>query len=195
MKQLLPLILVLALVLPLGASTVLPIDFERLSQSANVVVGGRITSIIAERNPATGYIYSTVSMAVDESVPAGLAGQQYQFRMVGGELDSSRQYIADFPRFQTGDSVVLFLTGETSSIFGPTVGLWQGVFFVEQDKGGRQVITDHQRRPIVGVRNKGLLRASRRLDSSPGSALTTANSVPPLGMAEFMEQVRRHRGR
>ena len=40
----------------LAASTVLPVNFARLSRSAHHVVAGRVTSITADKDPATGYI-------------------------------------------------------------------------------------------------------------------------------------------
>ena len=149
----------------LAASTVLPVNFARLSRSAHHVVAGRVTSITADKDPATGYIFSKVTLSVSEAVPSFLVGREYSFRMIGGELDGKRLYIAGFPRFQQGEKVVLFLNSQTSSVFGPTIGLWQGVFFVEEDAStGAEAVTDYQRRPIIGVRDRQLLcgRPGRR---------------------------------
>ncbi len=65
----------------LAASTVLPVNFARLSRSAHHVVAGRVTSITADKDPATGYIFSKVTLAVSEAVPSSLVGREYSFRM------------------------------------------------------------------------------------------------------------------
>ena len=183
----------LLLTVPLGASSVVPVDFARLSQLADHVVGGRITEVTASRDADTGYIYSNVKVLVSHSSPGEWVGQEYSFRMIGGELDGKSLYIADFPSLTVDDSVVLFLNDQPASVFGPTVGLWQGVFFIESDAAGRETVSDHLRRPILGVREKQLLRGVR--PTGEKSALTGEDSAPPaLGIDEFFQQVQAHRG-
>ena len=185
----------IALVLPLTASTVMPLDFEALSQRASSVIGGRITNIESEKDASTGYIYSTITVAVTQAVPAELAGREYTFRMLGGEVGGDNLQISDFPRLAVDQSVVLFLQGETASVFGPTVGLWQGVFFVESDiAAGRETVTDHLRRPVLGVRDRELVRGFNRARSGPGRSLSAGDAPEGLGMSEFFEQIRQHRG-
>ena len=183
----------------LAASTVLRVNFARLSQSAHHVVEGRVTGIVADKDPATGYIFSKVTLSVSQAVPSALAGREYSFRMIGGELDGKRLYIADFPRFQVGEKVVLFLNSQTASVFGPTIGLWQGVFFVEKDPStGVETVTDYQRRPIIGVRDQQLLRGAVR-EKVSSAALTITGGSPSVSPAsslrtsEFFDQIRVHR--
>ena len=183
----------------LAASTVLRVNFARLSQSAHHVVEGRVTGIVADKDPATGYIFSKVTLSVSQAVPSALAGREYSFRMIGGELDGKRLYIADLPRFQVGEKVVLFLNSQTSSVFGPTIGLWQGVFFVEKDPStGVETVTDYQRRPIIGVRDQQLLRGAVR-EKVSSAALTITGGSPSVSPAsslrtsEFFDQIRVHR--
>ena len=191
--------LFLLLASTLAASTVLRVNFARLSQSAHHVVAGRVTGIVADKDPATGYIFSKVTLSVSQAVPSALAGREYSFRMIGGELDGKRLYIADLPRFQVGEKVVLFLNSQTSSVFGPTIGLWQGVFFVEKDpSNGVETVTDYQRRPIIGVRNQQLLRGAPR-EKVSSADLTIAGGSPSgspassLRTSEFFDQIRVHR--
>ena len=71
---------------------------------------------------------------------------------VGGELDGRRVYVQGMPRFEAGEEVVLFLNRQTSTVMGPTVGLWQGVFYVGRDKAtGESFILDHNRQPVLGL--------------------------------------------
>jgi len=172
---------------PLAASTVVAMDFADISQRARHVIGGRITSVVSEQDAASGYIYSTVTVAVSEAVPAEYAGREYKFRMIGGQVGDNTVTISDFPQLQTDQGVVLFLQDETGTVFGPTVGLWQGVFFVERDaSSGKESITDHQGRRVLGVRNRQLIR---------GFGSASAESAPQgVGVKEFFDQVRAHRG-
>jgi hypothetical protein len=170
---------------PLAASTVVAMDFADISQRARHVIGGRITSVVSEQDPASGYIYSTVTVAVSEAVPAEYAGREYKFRMIGGQAGGKTLAISDFPQLQTDQGVVLFLQGETATVFGPTVGLWQGVFFVERDRSsGKETITDHQGQRLLGVRGRQLIRGFGGAQSAPQG----------VGVKEFFDQVRAHRG-
>ena len=128
--SLLALVAALLVALPLSASSVVPVDFARLSQLAHRVIGGRITEVTPSRDATNGYIYSNVKVLVSHSNPSEWVGREYTFRMIGGELDGKSLHIADLPRMTVDDTVVLFLNDQPSSVFGPTVGLWQGVFFV-----------------------------------------------------------------
>ncbi len=183
----------------LAASTVLRVNFAYLSQSAHHIVAGRVTSITADKDPATGYIFSKVTLSVSEAVPSSLVGREYSFRMIGGELEGKRLYIADFPRFQAGEKVVLFLNSQTAGVFGPTIGLWQGVFFVEQDVStGAETVTDYKRRPIIGVRDRRLLLGAPRektssADLTIGGGATSGSPANSLRTNEFFDQIRVHR--
>jgi len=183
----------------LAASTVLRVNFAHLSQSAHHVVAGRVTSITADKDPATGYIFSKVTLSVSDAVPSSLVGREYSFRMIGGEMDGKRLYIADFPRFQVDEKVVLFLNSQTANVFGPTIGLWQGVFFVDQDPAtGAETVTDHKRRPIIGVRDQQLLRGAARekvssTDLTIGGGATSSSPANALRTNEFFDQIRVHR--
>lgn len=195
MKVALRLCLCVLVAAPVWASSALRVDFGQLTRAAQRVVGGRVVSITAERDAQNGYIFSTVTMAVTQAVPSQLAGRQYSFRMIGGELGSQVQYIADYPQFRVGDNVVLFLTGQTASVFGPTVALGQGVFFVESDPySGIQHVTDQLHRPILAVRESKLVRGLARPKELSTAELTAGGKPRPgLRLDEFFREVRAYR--
>ena len=181
---------ILLATLTLSASTVVRVDVAQLSQLATNIVGGQITNIAPEQDSDNGYIYSTVTLRVSHAIPSNLAGGSYQFRMVGGELNGKRLHIAGLPRFQVGQDVVLFLNSQPAGVFGPTVGLWQRVFFVERDEAtGEQIVTDHQRRPILDVRDYrfvvGLPRSGEERD-----AVAAGSSPSGLAIGQFCDRIR-----
>ena len=185
-------VMVLLTALPLCAHSTLRVDFAQLSRLAQRVVAGRITKITAAEDPRNGYIYSTVTLAVSQAVPAQLAGREFSFRMIGGELNGRVQYIADYPRLQVGNDVALFLSPDTSSVFGPTIGLGQGVFFLEAGAlGSVERVTDRFGRPVLGIRDQRLIRGVRRDTDPAGAALMTPEKGrPAMPLGEFFEQVR-----
>src|SRR5712692_7338894 len=133
----------------LWASSVVPLTFTELSKRAHRVVIGRIERITAHDDAQTGRILSRIEVAPSRSL-AGGSLLPVSFEMTGGTVGDRRQWISGFPQLKPGDRVVLFLAEDTSTPLGPTIGLWQGVFFVEND----QTITDHRRRPIAGIRGE-----------------------------------------
>jgi hypothetical protein len=185
-------VLVLLTALPLYAHSTQRLDFAQLSRLADRVVAGRITKITASEDPRTGYIYSTVTMAVFQAVPAQLAGREFSFRMIGGELNGRVQYIADYPKLRVGNDVALFLSANTSSVFGPTIGLGQGVFYLESGSlDSVQRVADRFGRPVLGVREARLIRGIRRETDPAGPALVTPEKGrPAMAIGEFFEQVR-----
>lgn len=172
---------------PSWASSTARLDFTQLSRQADRVVAGKIVEITSDADPETGYIYSNVTLSVASAIPSVRPGAPYEFRMIGGEFGGKKLWIADFPELRAGQEVVLFLTRETSSVFGPTVGLWQGVYFVERDRGtGAEQVVDHSERPVLGIRGGDAVLG---LGPGPSGQQTKPPKLPPLGIEQFMEAV------
>ena len=178
--------------LPLSANSTLRVDFAQLSRMADRVVAGRITKITPAQDPRNGNIYSTVTIAVSQAVPAQLAGREFSFRMIGGELNGRIQYIADYPKLRLGNDVALFLQADTSGVFGPTIGLGQGVFYLESGALDTvQRVADRFGRPVLGIRDNRLIRGIRRQSDAAGAALATpGKGRPAMALGEFFDQVR-----
>lgn len=198
MKRIASPLVLLALILPalpLGASSVIEVGFDRLSKSAANVVSGEILSIVPEQGE-NGILYSNVTLRVTRSVPRSLVGRPMTVRMVGGEMNGQRVYVQGMPQFQVGDGVVLFLNRDTASVMGPTVGLWQGVFYLGRDKAtGQEFILDHQRRPVMGLASdNSLMRGAELPPDVSIKSLSVEGGREPLAADSFFERVRGFRG-
>ena len=169
----------------LSASTVIPMNLRDLSAQANQIVTGRIERMTSSRDGATGHLTTRVELADARSL-AGDALGTLTVNMAGGTSGDIREWIAGFPAFNTGDRVVLFLADESATPLAPTVGLWQGVFFVEQDALGGDVVTDHLRRPITEVRGDQVVAGTLRLPR--GAVAQTAG--PRVSLDTFLSRVR-----
>jgi|GEM_PF-2207996 len=174
-----------------SASTVLEVGFDRLSKSAANVVSGEILSIVPEQGE-NGLLYSNVTLRVTRSVPQRLVGRPMTVRMVGGEMNGQRMYVQGMPRFEIGDEVVLFLNRETASVMGPTVGLWQGVFYLGRDKAtGEEFVLDHLRRPVMGLASdNSLMRGAELPEGVSLKSLSVDGGREPLAADRFFERVR-----
>ena len=181
--------------LPAQASSVLSVDFQQLSRLARHVVSGTVTAVDAEED-SNGYIFSNVTINVRRAAPAQLQGREYTFRMLGGETSSKRLMIQGMPRFTVGDRVALFLNDKPSEVFGPTVGLWQGVFFVETDPTtGQDVILNAERRPILSVQENRLVRGQPLPKGGLSTKeLSAEGGASPLSADRFFQEVRLRRG-
>ena len=193
MKALRYLVLLSVLAAPVAASTVLKLNFTQLSRAAHNVVAGQIIDITAEKDPASGYIFSRVTVSVSQAVPATLVGRSYTFNMFGGVLNGKRLHIAGFPRLERDQKVILFLNNQTKTVFGPTTGLWQGVFFVKQDSSsGAEMITDHKGYPIVSIADHRLIRGATPAPESRDVVINGPQSAR-LAVTEFFDTVRANR--
>ena len=174
--------------LSLSASTVVPLSFKELSTRAHRVTVGRIQHIASARDAATGRIVSKIEIGETHSL-SGAGTTIFRFEMVGGTADGIRQWIAGFPSFEVGDRVVLFLGEDTASPLGPTIGLWQGVFFLQTDASGVEVVTNHARRPLSDIKGDEMviedLRSGAPRAATPGQRVT---------LESFLGRVREWRG-
>jgi len=178
-------ILLGVLVFSLRASTVLPTSLKQVSERAHQVAIGRIDSITSYKDPATGRIQSHIEMTPTRSL-TGSPANSFSFDMAGGVFEGVGQWIAGFPMLHVGDHVVLFLAGNTTTPFGPTIGLWQGVFFVEADPAtGSMTLANHRRLPIAEIRGESAVVAER-----PATGLTLQSPARRLALDTFLEQVR-----
>jgi len=159
-------VLLLAAAVLVPASTVARLSLRELSARAHRLAAGRIERITSYQDPQSGRILSRVEISEARLGSGGAAPSSFVFEMTGGTVGGIRQWIAGFPPLRAGDRVVLLLAEDTLTPLGPTVGLWQGVFFVEADAAsGVDVVTDHLRRPISEIRDGELVTSAggRRL--------------------------------
>lgn len=162
----------------LSASSVIPMSLREISARASRVAVGRVERITSSRDAETGRIQSRVEVAATRSL-AGEPLGTLTFEMAGGAVGELRQWIAGFPQFQVGDQVVLFLADTTGTPLGPTVGLWQGVYFVEPDG----TVGDHRRQPLAEIRGDDVVKAPVSRDGRVAQGTR-------VSLDEFLGQVR-----
>lgn len=154
----------------LTASTVVPLSLKDLSVRAQRVAVGKIESITSHKDSSSGRIFSRIQIAETQTL-SGAAPSSFSFDMLGGIDGDMQESIAGFPAFQVGDKVVLFLRGNTATPASPTVGMWQGVFFVETGANGVETVSNHVRQGVAGIRGDHVVILAPA-EQSTSSALT-----------------------
>jgi len=129
------------------ATTVAQMSFKELSTQARRVAVGKIEKITAFQDPM-GRVFSRVEITPLRSVDGEAPRGPINFEMFGGTIGDLRQSVAGFPVLKEGDRVALFLAADTTSLGGPTVGAFQGVFFIDADN----TVRNYQRQPLTELR-------------------------------------------
>lgn len=175
----------------LAASTVRPVSLKELSVRAQRVTVGTIESITSYKDSVSGRILSRVAVAETQTL-SGAAPSSFTFEMLGGTAGDVQEWIAGFPTFRAGDKVVLFLRGNTATLAGPTVGMWQGVFFVQPDASGAETVSNHARQVVAGIRGDQVVISGPR-GAAAGIAPAEQSTSPALTLDSFLSQVRAFR--
>lgn len=125
------LLLCLALVAPISATTVAPLSFEQLVNESSTVVYGRVVDVRSQWTEDRRFIESVVSIEILRGMKGGLH-ETVSFIVPGGQIGRYLNVIPGAPVFVPGDTAVFFLTAR-----GPrlpvTTGLTQGVYRVRPD--------------------------------------------------------------
>jgi hypothetical protein len=119
----------------LGATAMIPLSVQQLSQGAETIVLGTVTRQVSAWNTSHTAIYTDVTVNVEEAIK-GVAGPEVTFRIAGGEVGHIGMRTSTDPRFHIGERVVVFL--HTAGITAQLFGLRQGKFTINDDTVSRE---------------------------------------------------------
>jgi len=111
----------------MGATSMIRLSMEQLSQGAEAIVLGTVANQVSAWNDQHTSIYTDVTVAVEETVK-GSPGEAVTFRVNGGEVDGMGMRTSVDPVFKDGQRVIVFLHTEDST--ARVLGLEQGKFTV-----------------------------------------------------------------
>ena len=130
--------LLLCLVIPVGATVILPAEFREIVAGSEVIVHGRVIDVRAEWVDGGTRIESLVTIQ-PSTFYRGSPAASITFRTPGGQVGRYKSVTVGAPEFQRGEEAVLFLHGAGPAI--PSVfGLNQGVFRVRVDTRGQRTV-------------------------------------------------------
>jgi hypothetical protein len=141
--------------LPLAASVVAPLPFDRLIGSADVVFTGTVVRVepFWERTSAGPAIVTRVTFRVDRG-HKGRMNREINLEFLGGRIGDRELVVSGMPRFEIGQEDVICARTRGPEV-SPIVGLNQGRFRVNRDSAGRRFVTTHEGDAIASVAQIG----------------------------------------
>ena len=108
-----------------------PISLEQLSTRATLIFYGEVVSNQVKQDEQSGYIATFTEFKVIDLIK-GNVGKTHTIKQIGGDLKDRNMSlrIHGVPRFQVGNSYVVFLPTKSKLGFSSPLGLHQGSFSV-----------------------------------------------------------------
>jgi hypothetical protein len=123
----------------ISATTVLPLSLQQLSDRAELIFYGSVLENKVIRDGNNSRIATLTRFQVHDLVK-GQAADTHTIKQIGGAIAGGRSLrIHGVPRYQVGESYVLFLPRPSSLGFSSPVGLQQGNFTVTETDGVKSV--------------------------------------------------------
>ena len=122
-----------------GATSLLPLSLEQLSTRAELIFYGSVVKneVVAENDGKR--VVTLTSFEVHEQIK-GSTGKTHTIKQIGGKLADGRDLrVHGVPRYQVGQSYVVFLPAPSSLGFSSPLGLHQGNFSVMDEDGVKTV--------------------------------------------------------
>ena len=118
------------------------LDDPDLAAISDAIVTGRVASIGYGRDPQVPYIYTYVTIEVDERIKGFGVGGELVVKQLGGQIGDVQMVVYDQAAFRVGEEVLLFLVERPRDGTLQTTGLWQGKWTIDRAPvGGAGAVT------------------------------------------------------
>ena len=173
------------------ATSVVAPAFEEMADKADLVFEGKVIGSRAEwRSVAAGRVIFTLVEFETQEVLKGNAGVSVTLQFLGGTVEGVTLEVADVPRFNPGERVVLFVEGNGVQ-FCPVVGVFHGKFGLRKDdKNGRDIVLMHDGKPLRDVAEIGAGKGAEF--GSKRSNLSIPADREPMSVDDFKKRIRSH---
>ena len=158
-----------------GASTLLRVSVDELTQRAEFVFEGEVVSVQAQRSGARGMISTFVTFNVIDTIKGSASVESIELKFLGGNLEGERLEVNGSRIPELGERGVYFVESLTQDLINPLLGWSQGQYLIQTEDGVEQV-TSVNARPIVSV-------ATPSAATAEASGPTTARSAARLRVA------------
>lgn len=158
-----------------GASTLLRVSVDELTQRAEFVFEGEVVSVQAQRSGARGMISTFVTFNVIDTIKGSARVESIELKFLGGNLEGERLEVNGSRIPELGERGVYFVESLTQDLINPLLGWSQGQYLIQTEDGVEQV-TSVNARPIVSV-------AAPRSAAAAASGPATARSAARLRVA------------
>ena len=171
------------LLMPVHATSVLPLYLDEIVDTAAVAFEGIVLGNRTTREESGAVVTYTTFQVME--VLKGNVGETYTIKQIGGEMPAEGivQKTYGVPRFTAGQNVVVFLYGVSSAGFSSPVGLEQGRFHVTGGAEGLQVGNGRDFRELAE-------RMTNTASESAKAKLASDKPVKQMRLDEFKQMVR-----
>lgn len=162
------------------ALTTVPRRFEELVTLADQIVVGTVERRESRwRDPVQQRgIVTQITLTDLEWLKADQPGDTFTLQIAGGQIGPYGEAIAGLPQLSVGERYVLFVRGNSQSLF-PVVGIEQGVLKVRNDAGGLARIYTFEGMPLTQVEQI----------ETPARALSGAPALPLESLRQAVNRV------
>jgi len=166
-KTVLALALALGLSAAAGATTLIAVTATELTDGADAIVTGTAVhrEVVTSRNGAFPFTY--VTFQIHQTFKGRVLGNELTLRLHGGELGNREVVVQGMPRFEVGETYLLFVRNNGHSA-SPLMGWVQGQMrFGKEARSGETILVDHRDRAVLGL-EAGRFAVSDQPVAAPG---------------------------
>ena len=144
------------LIIPLISYGILmDLSLEDLTTNAEWIVIGTVENMESRWNDSQDYIYTYLTLSVDEYLKNPLEETELTIQIPGGVVDDIEQRVSDTPEFQSGEHVVLFLFDRDGQKW--VYGWEKGKYTIENEQVVElNIPLDDFKQQIVDIQQQGV---------------------------------------
>jgi len=113
---------------------------DELSRRADVVVVGKVNSVVSEWNRSRTRIVTRVTLAVDQYVKGSSAGGSMTLVVPGGEVEGVGEWYSHTPQFKENEDVLVFAQKDSHGTLSVTAGSRGKISLQMDEHTGRRVL-------------------------------------------------------
>ncbi len=144
------LIVLMLVIIPVRATTILGMDIDEVANSAVFIFEGEVLTTETRQNPNSGIIATYVTFSVQDVVKGDFNGDTLELKFTGGAFDGRMVQVSGLTIPQLGEQGIYFVEALDRDMVNPLVGWSQGHFLITEDSGTRRIST-LDRKPVIDV--------------------------------------------
>ncbi len=144
------------LIIPLISYGILmDLSLEDLTTGADWIVIGTVENMESRWNDSQDYIYTYLTLSVDEYLKNPLDETELTIQIPGGVVDDTEQRVSDTPEFLPGEHVVLFLFDRDGQKW--VYGWEKGKYTIENEQvSDLNTSLSAFKEQIIGIQQQGV---------------------------------------
>jgi hypothetical protein len=141
LRRFLPVLVLLAMAVPLSASQFIQLPFDQVAREATLIVRGSVVNVYSAWDDAHETIFSYATVRVHRYIGERTGPDTLMVREAGGTVGEYTQQAIGFPELREGEEVVLLLTKWDDSADWRIHAYNQGKYLVHRTVRG-EILTE-----------------------------------------------------